>query len=304
MEKDRKTHKKTQLEIKGEGREPQKPSSGKQKLPTGVKIHPMRARLARRFKSVSQAFAEKLAQKIDSERNCLYNKDNVLETFYQRNQRPLAAVRDFVITLILVSIYYEPKIQTTSVLVIITVQMLLDLVYKPFKEPEMNREHYLIGGCFLVITSLLTLLSWTEETMSQKTKYYLVGYVSIAAIGVLLVYMLLKTILGLIGKIRELCVSGKEEEKKPEQPSERREIIRPTTRFDNQLHERRTKNQQISEKESKSRGERIQKHRRFGRRQGSRLQSPRKKNRFVKHKQSKRRRLNGIGSKEKNKGIM
>ena len=147
--------------------------------------------------------------------SCEFNEDYILDTFYQRNHRPLIGLRDFVITFILVTIYYTPKAQTTFVLRTSTSSMVLDVLKKPFKTSEMNREHYLTQGCFLVITIMLTLLSWTEESMSQTVKYYLVGYVSIIAIAILLVYSVSKTIAELVYLIKKY-LSKKNKERKNE----------------------------------------------------------------------------------------
>ena len=143
---------------------------------------------------------------------CQFNEDYKTEFFYQRNHKPLMLLKDILLSTILVCFYWVKAVQTTGVTLTLGAFLALDVYYKPFKDSKENLDLIVNNTVFLMISTSLTVLGFTQRILSRKLVYYLIGYSSILLILILILKNLFGSVVSAykgIKKISENCFSRK-----------------------------------------------------------------------------------------------
>ena len=106
-----------------------------------------------------------------------FNEDNKTDHFYQRHHRPLMAIKDLLIAFILVILYNSPRIQTTGITLTLVLSLIFDYYYMPLTETKENVDMLITGILFALVSLALTVLAYTQSSLSRKLIYYTIGYI-------------------------------------------------------------------------------------------------------------------------------
>ena len=137
-------------------------------------------------------------KKLPAEANSKYNEDTKTDHFYQRNLKPIMALKDVMISFILVVSYYQPIVQTFGVTLTLGLFLALDFYYQPNKEKKDNLGMLFNSTVFFLISVSLTSLSVIEDLLSREMIYYIIGYGSIFLILALIIRNIVISLKGTI----------------------------------------------------------------------------------------------------------
>ena len=128
-----------------------------------------------------------------------FNKNTKTEHFYQRNHKPLTAVKDLIISLILVGAYDSPVLQTLGATLSLGLFVTLDFYYQPSKEKSDNIDTLFTSTVFFLLCMSISSLSVVETLMSRVMVYYAIGYTSILLILLLMIRNIFLAVFGIHG---------------------------------------------------------------------------------------------------------
>ena len=116
-----------------------------------------------------------------------FNREAKTDHFYQRNHKPIMAIKDCLISFVLVIAYYHPIVQTGGVSLLLGLFLTLDIYYKPNQDGWDNVDMLITSTVFFLISLSLSSLSLIDGLFTRDLVYYAVGYTSIFLVVVLFI---------------------------------------------------------------------------------------------------------------------
>ena len=136
---------------------------------------------------------------------CSFNEDNKTEKFYQRNHRPIVALKDLLVSGALVGCYDSPRIQTTTISLIIFVFFILDAYYKPEVDKKENNDLIIYGLFYFLVTLSLAVLSFVQDRITREEAFYYFGYPCVVFVLVIVIRGLVNGIISIFRGAKKLC---------------------------------------------------------------------------------------------------